>query len=102
MEPNEKYSVDDLTNCRFSGKWTPLVIFLLRDSPQRYTQIKRQINGISQKMLTQTLRQLEEAEIVTRTIYPTVPPTVEYALTSRGKALLEPFLGMIEGGNKQK
>jgi|SRR5579859_4169650 len=88
------FSVENLTNCRFRGKWVPLVLYLLRDQPQHYTQLKRQINGISQKMLTQTLRELEEGGVVSRTVYPTVPPTVEYALTAEGKRLLEPFLQM--------
>jgi len=74
-----------------------MVVYLLRDgTPQRYAQLKRQIKGISQKMLTQTLRQLEEQGVVSRTVYPTVPATVEYALTPQGKRLIEPFLEMAE------
>jgi DNA-binding HxlR family transcriptional regulator len=72
-------------------KWTPLVVFLLQDGPQRYTQLKRQIGGITQKMLTQTLRKLEKEGLATRTVYPTSPPTVEYALTPLGETLREPL-----------
>jgi DNA-binding HxlR family transcriptional regulator len=91
------FSVDNLRNCRFRSKWAPLVIYLLRDGrPQRYAELKRQISGISQKMLTQTLRQLEKQGVVSRTIYPTVPATVEYMLTPQGKRLIEPFLEMAE------
>jgi DNA-binding HxlR family transcriptional regulator len=79
-----------------SDKWTSLIIYLLSDGPQRYTQLKRQIGGISQKMLTQTLRKLEEEGLVTRTVYPTAPPSVEYALTSLGETLLDPLIRLLE------
>ena len=72
-------------------KWTPLVVYLLSGGPQRYTQLKRQIGGITQKMLTQTLRKMEDEGLATRTVYPTAPPSVEYALTPLGKSLCEPL-----------
>lgn len=72
-------------------KWTPLVIFSLYDGPQRYTQLKRQIGDITQKMLTQTLRKLEREGLARRTVYPTSPPAVEYALTPLGETLREPL-----------
>ncbi len=78
-----------------SDKWTPLIISLLSNGPQRYTQLKRQIGGISQKMLTQTLRKLEEEDLITRTVYPTTPPSVEYALTPLGETLLEPLTALL-------
>ncbi|QBD75928.1 transcriptional regulator [Ktedonosporobacter rubrisoli] len=74
-----------------TDKWTPLVIYLLRPGPLRYTQLKRQIGGITQKMLTQTLRKLEHEGLATRTVYPTSPPTVEYALTPLGESLSQPI-----------
>jgi DNA-binding HxlR family transcriptional regulator len=74
-----------------TDKWTPLVISLLHDGPKRYTQLKRQIGGITQKMLTQTLRKMEEEGLATRTVYPTAPPSVEYALTPLGETLCEPI-----------
>ncbi len=87
-----------MTNCKLRGKWVPVVSYLLRDGqPHRYSELKGQIKGISQKMLTQTLRQLEDEGMVTRTIYPTVPPMVEYTLTPEAVTLLVSFLGVIEG-----
>lgn len=77
-------------------KWTPLVIYLLQNGPQRYTQLKRRIDGITQKMLTQTLRKLEKEGLATRTIYPTVPPTVEYALSPLGETLCQPLGEMFQ------
>jgi DNA-binding HxlR family transcriptional regulator len=79
-----------------TDKWTPLVIYLLRGGPQRYTQLKRQIGGITQKMLTQTLRKMEEEGLATRTVYPTAPPSVEYALTPLGETLCEPIEGLLQ------
>jgi DNA-binding HxlR family transcriptional regulator len=78
-----------------TDKWTPLVISLLHDGPKRYTQLKRQIGGITQKMLTQTLRKMEEEGLATRTVYPTAPPSVEYALTPLGETLCEPIEGLL-------
>lgn len=69
------------------NKWTPKVLFLLQDGPLRYMQLKRQAGGSTQKMLTQTLRRLEKEGLVARTVYPTSPPTVEYALTPLGETL---------------
>jgi len=78
-----------------TDRWTPLVIFLLSDGPCRYTQLKRQIGGITQKMLTQTLRKLEDEGLATRTVYPTSPPSVEYALTPLGETLREPIQQLL-------
>ncbi len=77
-----------------ADKWTALVIGLLEERPKRFTELRRDIDGISQKMLTQTLRGLERDGIVGRTVFPEVPPRVEYALTPLGKKLCEP-LAMI-------
>lgn len=72
-----------------ADKWTVLVIYALRDNTWRYSDLERMIDGISQKMLTQTLRKLERNGLVTRTVYPVVPPRVEYALTELGSSLHE-------------
>lgn len=77
-------------------KWTPKVLFLLQDGPMRYMQLKRQVKGSTQKMLTQTLRKLEKEGLITRTVYPTSPPTVEYALTPLGQALQAPLQGLLQ------
>ena len=74
-----------------ADKWTSLVIGLLEERPKRFSELQRGIEGISQKMLTQTLRQLERDGLVTRTVYPEVPPHVEYKLTELGLKLEEPI-----------
>jgi len=70
-----------------ADRWTALVIGLLDGEPKRFSELQRGIGGISQKMLSQTLRQLERNGLVTRTVYAEVPPRVEYALTPLGKTL---------------
>ena len=75
---------------RVGDKWSVFVVSLLGDGPKRFNEIKRTIDGISQRMLTLTLRGLERDGLVTRTVYPTVPPRVDYALTRLGMTLLEP------------
>ncbi|MGW0325030.1 winged helix-turn-helix transcriptional regulator [Nocardia sp. NPDC003183] len=77
-----------------AGKWTILVIDALLDGTQRYTDLSRRIEGVSQKMLTQTLRSLEADGFVTRTVYPTIPPRVDYALTALGRSLAEPITAL--------
>jgi DNA-binding HxlR family transcriptional regulator len=72
---------------RIADKWTVLVMILLESEVKRFSELKREIGGISQKMLTQTLRNLERDGLVTRTVYATVPPKVEYALTPLGHTL---------------
>ena len=75
-------------------KWSILVIVLLGDGPRRFNEIKRTINGISQRMLTLTLRGLERDGLVKRTVFPTIPPRVDYELTRLGHSLweaVEPF-----------
>src|ERR1051325_2912736 len=77
---------------RVGEKWSMLVIMLLRDGPRRFNDIKRKSGGISQQMLTRTLRALERDGMVTRTIFPTSPPQVEYRLTELGRSMSEPVL----------
>ena len=74
-----------------ADKWTALIIGLLEHGPCRFSALRRGIGGISQKMLTQTLRELERNGIVSRTIFPEVPPHVEYELTALGHSLSEPI-----------
>jgi DNA-binding HxlR family transcriptional regulator len=75
---------------RIGDKWTVLVVSLMGSGPKRFSEIKRSVSGISQRMLTLTLRALERDGLVTRTVYPTNPPRVEYGLTTLGRSLLEP------------
>jgi DNA-binding HxlR family transcriptional regulator len=77
---------------RASEKWSMLVVMLLRDGPRRFNDIKRNTGGISQQMLTRTLRRLERDGMVTRTIFPTSPPQVEYRMTELGRSMSEPVL----------
>jgi len=74
---------------RVGDKWSLQVIFHLGGGPQRFTSLKRSIDGVSQRMLTVTLRGLERDGIVSRTMYPVIPPRVEYALTPLGATLLD-------------
>ena len=75
---------------RVGDKWSVFVIMMLGDGPKRFNELKRMINGISQRMLTLTLRGLERDGRVTRTIFPTIPPRVDYELTDLGRGLSRP------------
>ncbi len=79
-----------------ADKWTTLIIYLLGSGTKRYGELQREVGGISQKMLTQTLRKLEEDGLVKRTIYPEVPPRTEYSLTPLGESLKEPLGGLAK------
>lgn len=72
---------------RVGDKWAVLVMILLEDGPLRFNELRRRIEAISQKMLSQTLKSLERDGLVTRSVFPTVPVTVEYALTDLGRTL---------------
>jgi len=72
---------------RVGDKWSVLIIVLLGDGPRRFNEIKRLVGGISQRMLTLTLRGLERDGLLTRTIFPTIPPRVDYELTKMGRSL---------------
>ena len=74
---------------RIGDRWSVLVVAVLRDGPRRYGEIAATIEGVSQKMLTQTLRALERDGLVTRTVHATVPPRVDYELTALGRSLLD-------------
>ena len=75
---------------RVGDKWSVLVIMTLIGGPQRFNELKRTIGGISQRMLTLTLRGLERDGLVTRTVFPTIPPRVDYELTDLGRGLAQP------------
>ncbi len=89
---------------RVGDKWTVLVIETLGDRPHRFSELRRMLGSISQKMLTTTLRGLERDGFVTRTIYPTIPPRVDYELTPLGRDLLVPVraLGEWARDNRRK
>lgn len=81
---------------RVGDKWTVLLVKALEERPRRFNELKREIGGISQQMLTRTLRTLERDGMVARTVHPTVPPSVEYALTDLGRSLAVPVMALAE------
>ncbi len=81
---------------RIGDRWTVLVVGILGEGDARFSQLRRRVEGVSQKMLTQTLRGLERDGLVRRTVYPEVPVRVEYALTDAGHTLLEPLRALQE------
>lgn len=84
------------------GKWKPLIMYLLSQKTHRFSHLQKGIGGVTQKMLTQQLRELESDGLVERRVYPQVPPKVEYSLTSYGRTLLPIFKSMNEWGEKHK
>jgi DNA-binding HxlR family transcriptional regulator len=81
---------------RIGDKWSVLVVMTLSQGPQRFSELRHKIGGISQKMLTATLRGLERDGLVTRTIFPTIPPRVDYELTDLGHDLTVPVIALGE------
>jgi DNA-binding HxlR family transcriptional regulator len=87
---------------RVGDKWSILVVTLLNDGPRRFSELRRTIEGISQRMLTLTLKGLERDGLVTRTVFPTIPPRVDYELTRLGKTLLEPVVALAAWAEKNR
>lgn len=81
---------------RIGDRWTVLIVGVLGEGTARFSEIKRRIDGISQKMLTQTLRGMERDGLVVRTVYPEVPVRVEYTLTEAGQSLRQPLKALEE------
>ena len=81
---------------RIGDKWTVLVVQTLGDGPRRFNELRREIPSVSQRMLTLTLRNLERDGLVSRTVTPTIPPRVDYELTTLGRSLLQPILGIAD------
>jgi DNA-binding HxlR family transcriptional regulator len=79
---------------RIADKWTCLIVYALVDGPRRHGELRRAIDGISQKMLTQTLRSMEADGLVRRTVLDRVPPAVEYRLTPLGETLKDPLVAI--------
>lgn len=94
MSPEECAVVRQVLD-RVGDKWSLYVVAQLREGPLRFNGLKRSVPGISQRMLTLTLRGLERDGLVTRTVYPTNPPQVDYALTELGRTLLAPVAALI-------
>ena len=86
---------------RISGKWHTLLISALVDGPLRFGELKRALPDISQRMLTQSLRDLQRDGLIARRVYPTLPPSVDYRLTDLGRSLIEPLAGLIHWAEAQ-
>ncbi|MFC4278066.1 winged helix-turn-helix transcriptional regulator [Achromobacter aloeverae] len=87
---------------RIGDKWSLYLIATLSGGPRRFNELKREIDGISQRMLTLTLRNLERDGLLTRTVYPTIPPRVDYELTGMGRTLLQPVTALIAWANENQ
>jgi DNA-binding HxlR family transcriptional regulator len=87
---------------RVGDKWTVDVVSLLSDGPMRFNEIRRAVGGISQRMLTLTLRGLERDGLVTRTVFPTIPPRVDYELTELGRTLIGTLTALGEWARKNR
>ena len=83
-------------------KWTIYVVVMLGQGKRRFSELKREVDGISQKMLTVTLRGLERDGYVTRTVFPTIPPRVDYELTDLGRDLLVPVRALGDWANRHE
>jgi len=96
-------AVRDVLN-RVGDKWSVQVVGMLGDGKKRFSELRRSIEGISQRMLTLTLKGLERDGLISRTVYPTIPPRVEYELTKLGRSLLTPItgLGKWAGQNRER
>jgi DNA-binding HxlR family transcriptional regulator len=87
---------------RVGDKWSVLIVGLLADGPKRFSELRRAIEGISQRMLTLTLRGLERDGLLTRTVYPTIPPRVEYELTELGRTLRKPIQAIAKWAQENR
>jgi DNA-binding HxlR family transcriptional regulator len=84
------------------GKWKPIILYTIYRETKRFSEIKKLIPTISQKMLTQQLRELEADDIILRRVFPVVPPRVEYSLTDYGRTLMPILDAMVAWGEKHK
>jgi DNA-binding HxlR family transcriptional regulator len=99
----ERTAVLDLGNCpvrqvldQVGSKWASLILMFLALRPHRFGELRRAVPDISQRMLTQTLRDLQRDGLISRAVFPTVPPSVEYSLTPMGESLLVPLIGLVD------
>jgi DNA-binding HxlR family transcriptional regulator len=93
-----------LTECMafLGGAWTPNILWYLRDGPRRFNELRRDIDGVSGKVLSQRLQRLQSDGIVTRTVMPTSPPTVDYELTDFGREILPAVDAIVDVGHRIK
>jgi DNA-binding HxlR family transcriptional regulator len=101
IEP-ELCQVDDALDI-IVGKWKPIILLhLMKNGTMRFSELKRSIPEITQKMLTKHLRELEDEDIIERVVYPQVPPKVEYSITEYGRSLEQILVDMHEWGTKHR
>jgi DNA-binding HxlR family transcriptional regulator len=100
--PHEACRAVAETLARIGDKWTVMVVAALSQGPLRYNEIGRRVEGISQRMLTLTLKGLEQDGLVTRTMYPTIPPRVDYELTELGRKLILPLRALAEWARENR
>ncbi len=93
--PRAECAIRDVLD-RIGDKWSYLLIMTLAQRPHRFGELRRAIEDISQRMLTETLRSLQRDGLIERTVFPTTPPSVEYRLTDRGQSLQVPMRGLID------
>jgi DNA-binding HxlR family transcriptional regulator len=107
MSPSHKHflpaclAVREVLN-RVGDKWSVLIVQMLADGPKRFSELRRTIEGISQRMLTLTLKGLERDGLVTRTVYPTIPPRVDYELTDLGRTLRKPIQALAKWAQENR
>ena len=87
---------------RVGDKWSVQIVALLGDGPMRFSELRRSIEGISQRMLTLTLRGLERDGLITRTVFPEIPPRVDYELTKLGDTLLDPISALADWADQYR
>ena len=100
--PHEACNAVVETLARIGDKWTVMVVGALSKGPIRYNEIGRRVEGISQRMLTLTLKGLEQDGLVTRTMYPTIPPRVDYELTELGRKLIVPLKALAKWARENR
>ncbi len=105
MKPRHPHHTEDCRAVseilqRVGDKWTVLVVGKLGDGPMRFNELRQAVGGISQKMLTTTLRGLQRDGFITRTVFPTIPPRVDYELTELGRELLVPVNALGDWARK--
>lgn len=87
---------------RVGDKWSVLIVMMLAGGPRRFSELKRMVDGISQRMLTLTLRGLERDGLVSRKVTPTIPPRVDYALTDLGRSLQRPVVALGQWADENR
>src|SRR6202140_3261722 len=100
--PHEACRAQVGTPARIGDKWTVMVVGALSKGPIRYNEIRRRVEGISQRMLTLTLKGLEQDGLVTRTMYPTIPPRVDYELAQLGRKLIVPLKALAKWARENR